>query len=310
MTSDAIRACRATLTTHSKSFSLASRLLPEAVRDETAAVYAYCRRADDLIDVASDREPSDIVWGLRRELSTLYAGEEPLEPELSLFQRVVNHYRIPRHYPEELLAGMAMDATGTVYDDLDELLLYCFRVAGTVGLMMSHVLGVRDAAALRHAAHLGMAMQLTNICRDVREDWDHGRLYLPSTLLSQAGAPRLRERLGEPLSADAREPLARVVRELLARADALYDSGEAGVPSLPFRAAVAVRTARLVYADIGRVILARGGDPFAPRAFVSLPRKLTLSLRAAVRTAFEARRGFRRAELSSSVVGFQDVVCS
>lgn len=308
MTSDAVRLCRASIATHSKSFSLASRLLPEAVRDETAAVYAYCRRADDLIDIASDRGPSEIVASLRAELSTLYAGEEQLEPELDLFQQVVKRYQIPRHYPEELLSGMAMDATNTVYEDLDQLLLYCFRVAGTVGLMMSHVLGVRDATALRHAAHLGMAMQLTNICRDVREDWGRGRLYLPSALLRQAGAPNLHERLGEPLQGDAREPIARAVRGLLAYADALYESGEAGVPFLPFRAAIAVRTARLVYADIGRVILLRGADPFAPRAVVATSRKLSLSLRAAVRTAFETRPGFRRAELSALVVGFQDVV--
>ncbi|MEP7049618.1 MAG: phytoene/squalene synthase family protein [Pseudomonadota bacterium] len=308
MTSDAIHVCRAAIATHSKSFSLASRLLPETLRDETAAVYAYCRRADDLIDLTTDRWPPEIVQGLRTELFTLYAGEPQTEPELSLFQRVAGKYGIPCSYPEELLAGMAMDADGVVYDELEQLLLYCFRVAGTVGLMMCHVLGVRDPAALRHAAHLGMAMQLTNICRDVQEDWQRGRLYLPSSLLSQAGAPELRERLGEPLPPDAREPVAEVVRGLLRYADALYDSGEAGVRFLPFRAAVAVRTARLVYADIGRVILARGADPFAPRAVVSTARKLVLSLWAALRTAFEGRRGFRRTELSSLVVESQDVI--
>lgn len=308
MSRDAIAVCRASIAMHSKSFALASRLLPEGVRDETAAVYAYCRRADDLIDLTTDRWPPEILRGLRAELVTVYAGERQTEPELSVFQWVVNKYDIPRSYPEELLAGMAMDADGTVYDDLEQLLLYCFRVAGTVGLMMCHVLGVRDRAALRHAAHLGMAMQLTNICRDVREDWDRGRLYLPSTLLGEAGVPNLRGRLGGPLPSDAREPLSRVVRSLLSYADALYASGEAGVPFLPFRAAVAVRTARWVYADIGRVILARGGDPFAARAVVTTSRKLALSLWAALRTAFQARRGFRRAPLSSLLVEFQDVL--
>ena len=136
MTSDAIRLCRASIATHSKSFALASRLLPSGARDETAAVYAYCRRADDLIDIASDRRPTEIVAALRAELFTLYEGEEEFEPELDLFQSVVRCHGIPRHYPEELLAGMAMDATDTVYDELEQLLLYCFRVAGTVGLMM------------------------------------------------------------------------------------------------------------------------------------------------------------------------------
>ncbi len=310
MTSQAISLCRASIAQHSKSFSLASRLLPLAVRDETAAVYAYCRRADDLIDLASQRTPAEIIAGLRAELGSIYDGEAQAEPELSLFQQVVMRHSIPRHYPEELLAGMAMDATDTAYAQPDELLVYCFRVAGTVGLMMSHVLGVRDAAALRNAAHLGMAMQLTNICRDVREDWDRGRLYLPSAALRQAGAPGLREQLGEPLPIDAKQPIARVVRGLLQRADALYASGEAGVVHLPFRAAIAVRTARLVYSDIGRVVLACDADPFAPRAVVSTGRKLQLALRAVVQTALAAPRNFRRAELSSLVIGFQDVVPS
>ena len=310
MNTTAIEQCRASIAQHSKSFSLASKLLPVSARDETAAVYAYCRRADDLIDLISDRPPSELVTSLRSELDSIYRGEAQSEPALSLFQQVVMRHGIPRHYPEELLAGMAMDATDTAYADLDELLVYCFRVAGTVGLMMSHVFGVQDARALRHAAHLGMAMQLTNICRDVREDWDRARLYLPDALLTQAGAPGLRRELGYPLELKWRRPLASVIRELLHQADSLYSSGAAGIRFLPFRPAIAVRTARLVYADIGRVVLSRDADPFAPRAFVSTGRKLRLAFAAAITTAIEAPRSFRRAELTSQVIGFQDVVPS
>ncbi|MET0595962.1 MAG: phytoene/squalene synthase family protein, partial [Polyangiaceae bacterium] len=224
---------------------------------------------------------------------------------LAAFQDVVRRRNIPREYPEELLAGMEMDADGTVYGSYATLLSYCYRVAGTVGLMMSHVMGVRHAGALRHAAHLGMAMQLTNICRDVGEDWGRGRLYLPRDLLAAAGAPDLRSYLGEPLPTSARASIAAVTRELLRRAESLYQSGDLGIPYLSFRSAIAVRTARLVYADIGRVILAQKADPFAPRAFVGKGRKLMLALRA----LFETRvpPSFEPARLEQSV-GFCDVV--
>src|SRR5690606_24146896 len=103
------------------------------------------------------------------------------------FAAIMRERGIPRRYPAELLAGLAMDAAGHRYEDAADLRLYCFRVAGVVGLMMSHVMGLADERALADAARLGIAMQLTNICRDVREDWARGRLYLPRALLERAG---------------------------------------------------------------------------------------------------------------------------
>ncbi|HEX4336325.1 MAG TPA: squalene/phytoene synthase family protein [Polyangiaceae bacterium] len=172
--------------------------------------------------------------------------------------------------------------------------------------MMSHVLGVREPAALTNAAHLGMAMQLTNICRDVGEDWGRGRLYLPSSLLAAAGMRLPRDRQ-EPLPESARVPLASVTRTLLERAECFYESGDRGIPALPFRAAMTVRAARLVYSDIGRVILRRGADPFAPRAVVGKVRKLLLSLRAVVETLPMAGRGFVPAKFAAPL-GCSDVV--
>ena len=101
-------------------------------------------------------------------------------------QYIVRRYGIPAHYASELIEGMAMDVRGIRYANLRELLLYCYRVAGTVGLMMSHVMGLRDESALKHAADLGIAMQLTNIARDVTEDASMGRIYLPLDWLDEA----------------------------------------------------------------------------------------------------------------------------
>jgi phytoene synthase len=302
----AVTRSRAVIAHHSKSFALASRLLPAEGRDDASIVYAWCRRADDAVDLVPPAEQPRAVGWLYDELSRIYAGEAQPDPVLGGFQAIVRARRIPRAYPAELLAGMEMDAGETIYGSYATLLSYCFRVAGTVGLMMSHVMGVRHPTALRHAAHLGMAMQLTNICRDVAEDWQRGRLYLPDDLLVAAGASHLRARLGEPtLPDEARAPVARVTRELLRRADEFYQSGSLGLAYLSWRSAVAVGTARLVYADIGRVILAQGADPCAARAVVGKPRKWMLALRALVST--RAPRAFTPARLDGEL-GFCDVV--
>lgn len=307
MTPFALTVVRSSIATHSKSFALASRVLSPSVRDDTAALYAFCRRADDAVDLDGARPKRDAVATLEAELASVYAGEAQPDATLAAFQEVVQRHRVPRTYPAELLAGMRMDAEDFSYAHIGDLYTYCYRVAGTVGLMMSHVLGVTDASALRHAAHLGMAMQLTNVCRDVREDWNRGRLYVPDALLAGLGKADLGARLGESLPEDAREALASSTRFLLSRADALYASGDRGIPFLPFRAAAAVRTARLVYADIGRVILERNADPFAPRAVVPTGRKLRLAARAIGRTLVDSPWRFRRAEISH-VIGVEDVL--
>jgi uncharacterized protein (DUF2141 family) len=141
-------------------------------------------------------------------------------------------------------------------------------------------MGVRDERALVHAAHLGIAMQLTNIARDVREDWQRGRLYLPDQWLDACGAPGLRARLGGPLPADAVPALARATQALLRLADRYYASGDAGLLALGTRCSFGVRAARLIYAAIGGVLRARGCDPLAPRAVVPLATKAWLVLRA------------------------------
>jgi 15-cis-phytoene synthase len=196
---------------------------------------------------------------------------------------VIVTHRIPETYPLELLAGMEMDVVGTRYDTMDRLLQYCFRVAGVVGLMMCHVMGVRDAKALRHAAHLGMAMQLTNICRDVREDWEqHGRLYLPEDVLVARG-PR------------------GAVAKLIEESERYYRSGDAGLPSLSFRCALAVCTARLVYAAIGRRLARRDYDVTRGRVVVPSLRKLYLLLKALAVTSW-------RVSLRSSLTRIERVL--
>ncbi|MFT3697943.1 MAG: phytoene/squalene synthase family protein [Kofleriaceae bacterium] len=235
---------RATIAHHSKSFALASRLLPPRIGDQTAVIYTWCRRADDAVDLGAATD--ETIARLDRELVAAYAGTAD-DPVLSAFGAVARERRIPIEYPRELLAGMAMDVHQAAYADLPELLLYCWRVAGVVGLMMTHVFGIADDRALVNAAHLGIAMQLTNICRDVKEDRERGRVYVPP---------------GETTAS------------LLARADEYYRSGDRGIRDLPWRAGLAVRAARNIYSAIGPRV--------SPdhRAVVPTPAKLGLVAKA------------------------------
>jgi len=288
MPNPGLERCRASIAHHSKSFSLASRLLPGRTADDAAIVYAWCRRVDDAVD---DRQPADqpvALEGLRSELRSIYAGEPQDVPELAAFQQVVQRCAIPWGYAEELLEGMAMDCRGTRYRTMDDLLLYCHRVAGVVGLMMCHVMGLRERTALRHAAHLGIAMQLTNICRDVLEDWERGRLYVPDELLHPYGDPDLADRLGEPFPAEQVGPMAISVAHLLDAADEYYRSGDQGLRALSWRCALAVRAARQIYSAIGRRVRAQDCDVTRGRAYVDRETKFGLVVGALGRTLSEA----------------------
>jgi phytoene synthase len=297
---------RAIIRHHSKSFSLASMLLGSQTRNEAAGLYAYCRRADDAVDLVAPALAAERVDALRLELDDVYAGRSLSEPVLVEFQRLVFERGIPREYPDALLLGFQLDAEGAVYETAFDLYRYCWCVAGSVGTMMCHVLGVRRERALVHAAHLGMAMQLTNICRDVAEDWQRGRLYLPREL-----APGL-----EYVRASSELPkayvgvCARAVTHLLAEAEALYQSGDAGLRYLPFRARLAVATARGVYAEIGQRILAQGADVLAGRAYVSTPAKLWHVARASATSLALAATTpkFRAASLAHALRFPEDVL--
>lgn len=297
MNRDLVRHCRASLEEHSKSFALAGRLLPREASDRAAVVYAWCRRADDAVDRAAPGEADAAVGMLFDELAAIYAGKPQEIPECAAFQEAVEIAGIPRSYPGELLEGMAMDTRVSSYATMEELLQYCFRVAGTVGLMMCHVMGLRDASALRRAAHLGIAMQLTNICRDVVEDWELGRLYLPADRLAMHGAPRLADRLGEPFPSASKDAVAATVRELLADADRYYRSGDAGLVALSWRCSFAIRAAREIYSAIGKILLRRDCDVTLGRAIVPLHRKLVLAAGAGTRALADLpRRAVRRFE--------------
>lgn len=269
----ALQECRDIMTKGSKSFSLAAKLFDSPTRDAAIFLYGWCRYCDDQVDeVGKSADRADLEVRLKRlkeKTAAAFTFEPQTEAVFIALQHIVHRYGIPPHYALELIEGMAMDVRGVRYANLRELLLYCYRVAGTVGLMMSHVMGLRDESALRNAADLGIAMQLTNIARDIVEDAAVGRIYLPSTWLDEAKiAP---DRIGEPAN---REKLAMLALRLLREADRYYRSGDAGLWHLSLRAACAVSAARQVYAEIGSLLVKRGARAWDQRTYVTGARKI------------------------------------
>lgn len=271
--SDDLAACRTLLRAGSRSFHAASLLLPRRVRDPATALYAFCRLGDDAVDDAAD--PQAGLAGMRARLDAAYAGAPQDHPADRAFAATVAQYAIPRALPEALLEGFAWDAEGRHYETLEALHDYAARVAGTVGAMMALVMGVRSPAALARATDLGTAMQLTNIARDVGEDARMGRLYLPTSWLTEAGLHR-ESLLAAPQHSPA---LAVVVARLLDEATRLYARGAAGIGLLPRDCRPAIRAAHRIYAEIGAEVARSGYDCVGTRAVVRGRRKLALLMR-------------------------------
>ncbi|MFH1815673.1 MAG: phytoene/squalene synthase family protein [Pseudomonadota bacterium] len=265
-----MRACRALLRNGSKSFFAASLLLPRAVREPACSLYAFCRIADDLVDDSQADE--NAVAHLRWRVEQACAGHPHPEPADRTLARVVARFNIPASLLLALIEGFEWDARGRQYMTQSELFQYCARVAGTVGAMMALVMGVRDREIAARACDLGLAMQLTNIARDVGEDARRGRLYLPHDWMIEAGLDPAGW-LAEPVFDDR---LAQVLRRLLQCADLLYARAAPGIEKLPSGCRPGIRAARSVYAEIGRGVERRGYDSVSTRSIVSPWRKSVL----------------------------------
>jgi phytoene synthase len=284
-------ACHAAIRQRSRSFYAASRLLPRRVRDAAVATYAFCRAADDAVDDAASAPAARTRHDeSRRRLDRIYGGDTVDTASGRAFARVVAAARIPRVEPEALLDGMAQDLETVRIADEDALLLYCYRAAGVVGRMMSRIMGRDDAEALRRAVHLGIAMQLTNIARDVGEDARRDRIYLPAVWLAAANGSA-----EDVLALRPTPPVRRVTHRVLDLAEAYYRSGIAGIALLPRSCRPAILSAALLYREIGRRVAASDGDGITSRARVSTKRRVALVALAAARCAVDPRLGARAA---------------
>jgi len=272
-----LAACRNMMRGGSKSFFAAGLLLPAKVYRPASALYAFCRLADDAIDEADEHlsGKAAALARLRVRLDLAYAGTPVSHPADRAFADAIARHDIPRALPESLLEGFAWDAENRRYEDIYALHAYAARVAGTVGAMMAVLMGARAPGAVARACDLGIAMQLTNIARDVGEDARNGRLYLPLTWL-QAEGIEPEAWLARPVFTPA---VGRVIKRVLDAAEALYAKGALGIPHLPARCRPGIRAAGLIYAEIGRTLARSGYDSVTRRAHVPASRKAALLAR-------------------------------
>ncbi len=282
----AYEVCRRVTFTHAKTFYFASHFIPKHKRAACYAVYAFCRYVDDIVDVAMERgdvtrdDAVRLVEQWRSDVSALYdpsttpsaaSNDRTYESRAVLlaWEDTLSRYHIPRHLPEELIEGVLMDTTFTRFNTYDELRDYCYKVASVVGLMTSEIFGFTDQRAVPHAIDLGIAMQLTNIIRDVKEDAERGRIYFPEEEYRRFN-----------VSADDlnhgrwSENMRDLIRWQVERADALYTSADLGIPYLDADSRLTVQLMSTNYRKILRVVESMDYNVFKGRASTSLLQKI------------------------------------
>ncbi|MEL6302203.1 MAG: phytoene/squalene synthase family protein [Pseudomonadota bacterium] len=259
--------CREMLRVGSHSFYAASLLLPQDMREPACALYAFCRLADDLVDDGAD--DVDAVSELTRRLNLIYSRKPYDHAADRAMVHIAERYGMPKALPAALIDGFRWDVDGRHYETLDDLHGYAARVAGSVGAMMAVLMGVREAPVLARACDLGSAMQLTNIARDVGEDAQRGRLYLPRDWMREAGINPDRW-LEQP---EFSEALGTVVARLLTVADELYLRARSGIAQLPLGCRPGIYAAMRIYREIGVVLRHDGLNSVDQRTIVPKHRK-------------------------------------
>lgn len=257
----------------SKSFAAAAALFDPETRADAEMLYAWCRHCDDVIDGQTLGHGMSPVEDAPARLAALYAqtrsalaGEPPADPQFAAFQTVARRRQIPERYALDMIDGFAMDVEGRRYQTLDDLLDYCWGVAGVVGTMMALVMGVKpdQLDILRRAQDLGLAFQLTNIARDIVEDARNDRIYVPRAWLAEFGVPETA--VADPAH---REAIAVIASRLVHAAEPYYASARWGLRDLPVRCAWAIAAARGVYRQIGLDVVNEGAKAWDERVVVS-----------------------------------------
>jgi len=270
----------------SKSFAAAAALFDAETRADAEMLYAWCRHCDDVIDGQTLGHGMSPVEDAPARLAALYAqtraalaGEPPTDPQFAAFQAVARRRQIPEGYALDMIDGFAMDVDGRRYQTLDELLDYCWGVAGVVGTMMALVMGVKpdQLSILRRAQDLGLAFQLTNIARDIVEDARNDRIYVPRAWLAEFGVPETA--VADPAH---RAAIAAIASRLVHAAEPYYASARWGLRDLPLRCAWAIAAARGVYRQIGLDVVKGGDRAWDERVVVSGRMKLWRALEGGV----------------------------
>lgn len=272
--------CRFITREYAKTFYMATRLLPNKKQRSIFAIYALCRFIDDLVDEAEDlvlkkqltnEQIIQMLESWKEQLQRTYSGEVIEHPILLAMSDTLRQYHIPIELPFELMEGVCMDLTKNRYANFEELYTYSYKVASVVGLMVSEVFGYKDKKALDHAVSLGIAMQLTNILRDIGEDLNRDRIYLPQDELAQFGITE------QDLFAHRIDDKFKAFMEFqIQRAERYYEDSDKGIPMLSRDSHYPVAMARLNYSKILNRIRENEYQVFTQRAYLSTAEKLSI----------------------------------
>lgn len=272
--------CRAITRMHAKTFYMATRFLPYHKQRSIFAIYGMCRYLDNLVDEAEDlivkkkisrRGLDTRLEKFRVKLISTYRGVEHSDPILVAFSDVLNRHKISIELPLTLLDGVKMDLTKDRYHTFEELYEYSYKVASVVGLMTSEVFGYTDPKALNHAVDLGIAMQLTNILRDVGEDLRRGRVYIPQDELEMFGVSE-----SQLFCYECNEPFIQLMKFQIERARSFYNSSDLGIPMLDRDSRLPVILAKENYSRILNKIEENEYQVFTKRAYLNSAEKITI----------------------------------
>lgn len=261
----------------SKTFHFSSRFMSRERRNAFYSIYAFCRHTDDLIDDNAGKPKLQrmLIRDWKRRLLEAYRTGSSTDPVLQPFVHIMKKHDIPMHYPLELIRGVSMDIGKNEYGTFTELRRYCYRVASVVGLMLMRTLGIENARRSRNCAiKLGIAMQLTNILRDVGEDARMGRVYFPKDELARFGLS-----ISDILSFRKTESLIEFLRFQVARARSYYEEALRGLAMIHKEVRIVIALALTLYREILCVIEENGYEVFAKRAYVNTFRKIGLYFR-------------------------------
>ena len=285
---DLVAEARRIIAIGSKSFAWASLLFARPVRERAWMLYAWCRRCDDIADGQAFGHPSEdaphnieeaqhLIEGIRVLTRRALEGQPTADPAFDAFGQVASESRLTMEMAEDVIAGFALDAEEWRPRTEEDLMRYCWHVAGAVGVMMAQVMGIdpEDHETLDRAADLGMAFQLVNIARDLVDDDAIGRCYLPLEWLAEQDIEP-----GQHAKPHHREELAEMAARLVALAEEHEAAGKWGAARLPFRERWAVLAAANIYGAIGREVVERGSAAWDHRVQISGPEKLALTAKA------------------------------
>jgi phytoene synthase len=254
------------------SFYYSFLALPADKRSAIVAVWDFCRAVDDAVDEPGDRDPASALLQWRQEIARLYGGHAPATSQGTKLAPYIARFKLPRSAFEDLIDGVAMDLQRRRYETFEELRQYCLRVASAVGLICVEIFGYRNLQTRDYAIDLGIALQLTNIIRDVAPDLERGRLYIPLEDLRRFGC--CEEDLRSGVVTDK-------VRRLLVfqvdRARQFYRKAEAALPRHDQRRLVAARIMGAIYFELLRAIERSGYDVFRSRIRVGRPRQAAIA---------------------------------